>query len=186
MADVVNLRQHRKRKARDEKSKKADANRVEFGRTRAERSETRALKDMATKKIEGHLRDKMDAPAKNMDASPDMHLNAAISGGTPEIEHPRRTKVDHVGRKGSKAPNAAGGEPLPSDCDKHPAKTQQATSTLKTPQGDDDGGSMVPADDKALAGQADATLPKNGDEAEVSRVVQIAAWRGKKSTPKNS
>ena len=37
MVDVVNLRQHRKRKARDEKSRKAEVNRAAYGRTRSER-----------------------------------------------------------------------------------------------------------------------------------------------------
>tara|TARA_R110002050_G_scaffold6548_3_gene26873 strand:- start:323 stop:739 length:417 start_codon:yes stop_codon:yes gene_type:complete len=51
MVDVVNLRQHRKRKARDEKSRKAEVNRAAYGRTRSERDETRAQQDMAAKKL---------------------------------------------------------------------------------------------------------------------------------------
>jgi hypothetical protein len=62
MVDVVNLRQHRKRKARDEKSRKAEVNRAAYGRTRSERDETRAQQDMAAKKIDGHLRQTDDAP----------------------------------------------------------------------------------------------------------------------------
>jgi hypothetical protein len=38
MADVVNLRQARKQKARVEKDKDAAANRVKFGRTKAEKT----------------------------------------------------------------------------------------------------------------------------------------------------
>ena len=54
MADIVNLRQHRKRKARDEKAKKADANRIAFGRSRAERQHSKSLKDMEDRKLAAH------------------------------------------------------------------------------------------------------------------------------------
>ncbi|AUG51798.1 DUF4169 family protein [Thalassospira marina] len=71
MADIVNLRQHRKRKARDEKAKKADANRTEFGRTRAERRQTKALQDIEDRKIDAHRlqpeRDKADKVASKED-----------------------------------------------------------------------------------------------------------------------
>jgi Domain of unknown function (DUF4169) len=36
-ADIVNLNRFRKAKARDDKAKQADANRVKFGRTKAEK-----------------------------------------------------------------------------------------------------------------------------------------------------
>jgi len=45
MSDIVNLRQFKKKKARDAKEKQADQNRILFGRTKAEkdfaREETR-------------------------------------------------------------------------------------------------------------------------------------------------
>ncbi|WP_073953372.1 DUF4169 family protein [Thalassospira sp. TSL5-1] len=53
-ADIVNLRQHRKRKARDEKTQKADANRIAFGRTRVERKQTKAQQDMEERKLAAH------------------------------------------------------------------------------------------------------------------------------------
>lgn len=54
--DVVNLRQVRKQKARSEKEKQAEQNRVSFGRTKAEKALTRALNDKAQKAFEqGHL-----------------------------------------------------------------------------------------------------------------------------------
>lgn len=37
MGDVINLRQARKAKARDDKAQQAEANRAKFGRTKAQR-----------------------------------------------------------------------------------------------------------------------------------------------------
>ncbi|MBD8554791.1 DUF4169 family protein [Rhizobium sp. CFBP 8762] len=45
--DVVNLRQFRKKQARSEKEKTADQNRLTFGRTKAEKSLTKALNEKA-------------------------------------------------------------------------------------------------------------------------------------------
>jgi len=47
--DVVNLRQVRKQKARSEKERLAEQNRVAFGRTKAEKTLTRALNEKAEK-----------------------------------------------------------------------------------------------------------------------------------------
>ncbi|WP_349434849.1 DUF4169 family protein [Pararhizobium sp. A13] len=47
--DVVNLRQFRKQKARTEKDKLAEQNRISFGRTKAEKKLTRTLNDRAEK-----------------------------------------------------------------------------------------------------------------------------------------
>ncbi|MEX3010041.1 DUF4169 family protein [Hoeflea sp. TYP-13] len=44
-ADLVNLRQFKKRKARQEKEAAAERNRIAFGRTRAEKSETRKINE---------------------------------------------------------------------------------------------------------------------------------------------
>lgn len=57
MADIINLRQVRKNKARDDKAAVADANRVKFGRTKAEKKETAAVRALADKKLDGHKRD---------------------------------------------------------------------------------------------------------------------------------
>jgi len=57
--DVVNLRQFRKHKARSDKDRQAEQNRVAFGRTKAEKSLTRALNE----KAEQHLdQSKREAP----------------------------------------------------------------------------------------------------------------------------
>lgn len=55
-ADVVNLRQFRKTKARTEKEKQADQNRLTFGRTKAEKTLTDALRHKAEKALDaGHI-----------------------------------------------------------------------------------------------------------------------------------
>ncbi|KQS97924.1 MULTISPECIES: DUF4169 family protein [unclassified Rhizobium] len=50
--DVVNLRQFRKQKARTEKDKVAEQNRISFGRTKAEKQLTSALNDKAGKALD--------------------------------------------------------------------------------------------------------------------------------------
>jgi hypothetical protein len=57
MANVVNLRHARKVKARADAEKQAEANRVSFGRTKAEKKKTQAEIDAARRKHEGHKRD---------------------------------------------------------------------------------------------------------------------------------
>jgi hypothetical protein len=57
MADIVNLRQARKRKARAEKEAQAQANRVAFGRTKEERRLGEAQTDLETRRLEGHRLD---------------------------------------------------------------------------------------------------------------------------------
>ena len=60
MAEIVNLRQARKRKARDDKDKAAEANRIAFGRTKAEKQVTRLEKARADKTLDGHKREDED------------------------------------------------------------------------------------------------------------------------------
>jgi hypothetical protein len=50
--DVVNLRQFKKNKARTEKEKAADQNRLTFGRTKAEKNLTNALNKKAEKALD--------------------------------------------------------------------------------------------------------------------------------------
>lgn len=54
MAEIVNLR--RARKARDRATSEAQAaqNRIDFGRTKAERTLTEAEKTLAERRLEGH------------------------------------------------------------------------------------------------------------------------------------
>lgn len=56
-ADIVNLRRARKAKARDDKRARADTNRVAFGRTKAEKEQTRAERERAGKSLDAHKRD---------------------------------------------------------------------------------------------------------------------------------
>jgi hypothetical protein len=57
MAEIINLRQARKRKARSDKEAKAAENRVTFGRTKEERRLAEAERDLAARRLEGHKRD---------------------------------------------------------------------------------------------------------------------------------
>jgi hypothetical protein len=55
-AEIVNLRQFRKKQTRSEKEKQAEQNRVTFGRTKAEKHLTKALNAKAAKAHEaGHI-----------------------------------------------------------------------------------------------------------------------------------
>ena len=56
--DVVNLRQFRKQKARDEKEKQAEQNRLTFGRTKAKKNLTSALNDKAARELDQGKLDK--------------------------------------------------------------------------------------------------------------------------------
>lgn len=57
MADIVNLRTFRKQKARSGKEAEAEANRLKFGRTKAEKQRETLEKARAEKHVEGHKRD---------------------------------------------------------------------------------------------------------------------------------
>jgi hypothetical protein len=61
--DVVNLRQFRKQKARTEKEKQAEQNRLTFGRTKTEKNLTSALNDKASKQLDQGKLDKGDQDA---------------------------------------------------------------------------------------------------------------------------
>ena len=57
MAELVNLRQARKRAARIEQAQRAHQNRVAHGRSRAERDLARARNEKAQRALDGHHRD---------------------------------------------------------------------------------------------------------------------------------
>lgn len=67
MADVVNLRQFRKRSERAEKEKTAEQNRLVHGRTKAEKSLTKALNDKASKAFDQGRLEKRDGETKRSD-----------------------------------------------------------------------------------------------------------------------
>ena len=55
-ADIVNLRQFRKTKARAEREATAEQNRLTHGRTKAEKTLTRALNEKAARQLDrGHI-----------------------------------------------------------------------------------------------------------------------------------
>jgi hypothetical protein len=54
MTEVVNLRNFRKRKKREEKEAAAQVNRASFGRTRAEKELNKAKLRLETKKLDKH------------------------------------------------------------------------------------------------------------------------------------
>ncbi|CUX15858.1 hypothetical protein L905_15650 [Agrobacterium sp. TS43] len=65
-ADIVNLRQFRKQKARSEKEKQAEQNRLSFGRTKTEKNLTSALNEKAEKALDqGRLEKNDDGTGKD-------------------------------------------------------------------------------------------------------------------------
>ena len=51
-AEIVNLRQFRKKQARSEKEKQAEQNRISHGRTKAEKQLTKALNEKAEQALD--------------------------------------------------------------------------------------------------------------------------------------
>ena len=65
-ADIVNLRQFRKQKARSEKEKQAEQNRLSFGRTKTDKNLTSALNEKAEKALDqGRLEKNDDGAGKD-------------------------------------------------------------------------------------------------------------------------
>jgi hypothetical protein len=56
MAEIVNLRRARRKKARAEAETKAASNRLVHGRTKAEKTKTRAEEEAAERRLDGHKR----------------------------------------------------------------------------------------------------------------------------------
>jgi hypothetical protein len=56
MAEIINLRRARRKKARTESETKAAANRLVHGRSKAERNLSKAEKETADRKLDGHKR----------------------------------------------------------------------------------------------------------------------------------
>lgn len=60
MSDVINLRQHRKQKARTEKEKKAEQNRSKFGRTKSEKQRDLLKAEQQNRHLDAHKLDKSE------------------------------------------------------------------------------------------------------------------------------
>jgi hypothetical protein len=58
VGDLVNLKRFRKRTERGQAEREAEANRVKFGRTRAERALSERNKQTQERVLDAHLRDK--------------------------------------------------------------------------------------------------------------------------------
>ena len=58
MADIVNLNDRRKRKAREQKESDASAKRLLFGRTKGEKERETKQKDAEIRKLDGAKREK--------------------------------------------------------------------------------------------------------------------------------
>lgn len=63
MSEIVNLNKARKARDRIAAKRTAEANRLSFGRTRAEREAARAARDRDAARLDGHKRDDDDAGA---------------------------------------------------------------------------------------------------------------------------
>jgi Domain of unknown function (DUF4169) len=57
MAEIVNLKLHRKRKERAVRDEQAVENRAKFGRSKAEKALSEREKDLAEKALDAHKRD---------------------------------------------------------------------------------------------------------------------------------
>lgn len=57
MGDVINLRQERKRRARDAKAAEAAENRVKHGLTKGEKSKNKLESDRAAQQLDDHRKD---------------------------------------------------------------------------------------------------------------------------------
>ncbi|MEZ5753036.1 MAG: DUF4169 family protein [Paracoccaceae bacterium] len=57
MAQIINLRTRRKQAERDDARKSADANAAKHGRTKAEKSLTKARADKAERDLDAHRRE---------------------------------------------------------------------------------------------------------------------------------
>lgn len=57
MADILSLSKARKARARADKEATAEANRLAFGRAKAEKQQAKAEKALSDKKIDAHKRD---------------------------------------------------------------------------------------------------------------------------------
>jgi len=61
MGDIVNLKDHRKRKAREQKQADADAKRMLFGRTKGEKQRDEIEKETNIRKLDGAKRERDEA-----------------------------------------------------------------------------------------------------------------------------
>lgn len=72
MAEIINLRRARKDRARTEREKEAEENRIRFGRTRAEKEQASREAGQAARHLDGHRLESGVAPSPDgADPDPD-------------------------------------------------------------------------------------------------------------------
>ena len=64
-AEIINLRQAKKARARAAKEADAAANRAKFGRTKAERQMSSAESDLEARRLDAHKRDRSPTGSKS-------------------------------------------------------------------------------------------------------------------------
>ena len=62
MADIVNLNQVRKAKAREEERRRAEQNRAKFGRAKSEKDVVQRLETKAERALDAHRRETSNKP----------------------------------------------------------------------------------------------------------------------------
>lgn len=70
MADIVNLRQFKKQKARSDREAQAEQNRALHGRTKAEKQRNKLVTEQAEKFVDGHRRDRKPEDGEPQDDKP--------------------------------------------------------------------------------------------------------------------
>jgi len=70
MADIVNLRQFKKQKARGDREAQAEQNRALHGRTKAEKQRDKLTIEQAEKFVEAHRRDRRSEDGEPRDDKP--------------------------------------------------------------------------------------------------------------------
>jgi hypothetical protein len=65
MADIINLDERRRQRARKDKTAQAATNRVKFGRTKTERQQQEAEKSSDVRKLDGARRERPSDEDKN-------------------------------------------------------------------------------------------------------------------------
>lgn len=70
-SNIVNLNRFRKKKAREDKAKQADINRIRHGRTQAEKDREHIEKERTARAIDGKKLEQASPESKNEPEAPD-------------------------------------------------------------------------------------------------------------------
>lgn len=89
--DIVNLRQARKARARREKETRAAENRVQFGRSKAEKTLTRTKVEKSTAHVDAHKRELPQADPPRGDGTADDKAGGTTANHTGKTDGPGRS-----------------------------------------------------------------------------------------------